>query len=237
MTKLPIIQHPIFNIKVPSLNKEHKFRPFLVKEEKLLLIAKESKSDIDIFTAIKQIVQNCSLDKKLDINKLSIFDLEYLFLKLRGVSIDNNVKITFKDYEDSKIYEFDVNIEEIGVVFPEKIENNIKIGPKSGIIMKYPSASLYGDQEFLNLDRDHLFELIVRCIDKIYDGEEIYEAKEFDKKEIENFLENLSVKVFEQVQKFLLSTPKLEYVIEYKNSLGNDRKIVLNKLSDFFSWR
>lgn len=237
MTKLPIIQHPIFNIKVPSLNKEHKFRPFLVKEEKLLLIAKESKSDIDIFTSIKQIVQNCSLDKKLDINKLSIFDLEYLFLKLRGVSIDNNVKITFKDYEDSKIYEFDVNIEEISVIFPEKVENNIKIGPKSGIIMKYPSASLYSDQEFLNLSRDHLFELIVRCVDKIYDGEEIYEAKEFDKKEVENFLENLSVKVFEQVQKFLLSTPKLEYVIKYKNSLGNDRQIVLNKLSDFFSWR
>lgn len=237
MSKLPIIQHPIFNLKVPSLNKEYKFRPFLVKEEKLLLIAKESKSDADIFTSIKQIVQNCSLDKKLDINKLSIFDLEYVFLKLRGISIDNNVKITFKDYEDLKIYEFDVNIEDISVVFPEKIENNIKIGQNSGIIMKYPSASLYGDKEFLNLNKDHLFELIVRCVDKIYDGEEVYEAKEFDKKEIETFLENLSVKVFEQVQKFLLSTPKLEYVINYKNSLGNDRKIILNKLSDFFSWR
>ena len=237
MTKLPIIQHPIFNIKVPSLNKEHKFRPFLVKEEKLLLIAKESKSDTDIFTTIKQIVQNCSLDKKLDINKLSIFDLEYLFLKLRGVSVDNSVKITFKDYEDSKIYDFEVNIEDIRVIFPEKVENNIKIGPKSGIIMRYPSASLYSDEKFLNLSQDYLFELIIRCVDKIYDGEEIYEVKEFDKKEIENFLENLSVKVFEQVQKFLLSTPKLEYIIEYKNSLGNDRKIVLNKLSDFFSWR
>ena len=237
MTKLPIIQHPIFNIKVPSLNKEHKFRPFLVKEEKLLLIAKESKSDTDIFTTVKQIVQNCSLDKKLDINKLSIFDLEYLFLKLRGVSVDNSVKITFKDYEDSKIYDFEVNIEDIRVIFPEKVENNIKIGPKSGIIMRYPSASLYSDEKFLNLSQDYLFELIIRCVDKIYDGEEIYEVKEFDKKEIENFLENLSVKVFEQVQKFLLSTPKLEYIIEYKNSLGNDRKIVLNKLSDFFSWR
>jgi hypothetical protein len=237
MTKLPVIQHPIFNINVPSLKKEYKFRPFLVKEEKLLLMAKESQSETDIFTVIKQIVQNCSLDPKLDVNKLTIFDLEYIFLRLRSVSVDNIVKINFKDFEDSKVYEFDVNIDEISVKFPKKTENTVKINSKTGIIMKYPSASLYGDQDFLNLEKDHLFELIIRCVDKIYDGEEVYEAKNFSKKDIESFLENLSVKVFEQVQAFLTSTPKLEYVIDYKNSLGNDRKIVLNKLSDFFSLR
>lgn len=237
MTKLPVIQHPIFNINVPSLKKEYKFRPFLVKEEKLLLMAKESQSETDIFTVIKQIVHNCSLDPKLDVNKLTIFDLEYIFLRLRSVSVDNIVKINFKDFEDSKVYEFDVNIDEISVKFPKKTENTVKINSKTGIIMKYPSASLYGDQDFLNLEKDHLFELIIRCVDKIYDGEEVYEAKNFSKKDIESFLENLSVKVFEQVQAFLTSTPKLEYVIDYKNSLGNDRKIVLNKLSDFFSLR
>ena len=237
MTKLPVIQHPIFNINVPSLKKEYKFRPFLVKEEKLLLMAKESQSETDIFTVIKQIVQNCSLDPKLEVNKLTIFDLEYIFLRLRSVSVDNIVKINFKDFEDSKVYEFDVNIDEISVKFPKKTENTVKINSKTCIIMKYPSASLYGDQDFLNLEKDHLFELIIRCVDKIYDGEEVYEAKNFSKKDIESFLENLSVKVFEQVQAFLTSTPKLEYVIDYKNSLGNDRKIVLNKLSDFFSLR
>ena len=237
MTKLPVIQHPIFNINVPSLKKEYKFRPFLVKEEKLLLMAKESQSETDIFTVIKQIVHNCSLDPKLDVNKLTIFDLEYIFLRLRSVSVDNIVKINFKDFEDSKVYEFDVNIDEISIKFPKKTENTVKINSKTGIIMKYPSASLYGDQDFLNLEKDHLFELIIRCVDKIYDGEEVYEAKNFSKKDIESFLENLSVKVFEQVQAFLTSTPKLEYVIDYKNSLGNDRKIVLNKLSDFFSLR
>lgn len=237
MTKLPVIQHPIFNINVPSLKKEYKFRPFLVKEEKLLLMAKESQSETDIFTVIKQIAQNCSLDPKLDVNKLTIFDLEYIFLRLRSISVDNIVKINFKDFEDSKVYEFDVNIDEISVKFPKKTENTVKINSKTGIIMKYPSASLYGDQDFLNLEKNHLFELIIRCVDKIYDGEEVYEAKNFSKKDIESFLENLSVKVFEQVQAFLTSTPKLEYVIDYKNSLGNDRKIVLNKLSDFFSLR
>lgn len=237
MTKLPVIQHPIFNINVPSLKKEYKFRPFLVKEEKLLLMAKESQLETDIFTVIKQIAQNCSLDPKLDVNKLTIFDLEYIFLRLRSISVDNIVKINFKDFEDSKVYEFDVNIDEISVKFPKKTENTVKINSKTGIIMKYPSASLYGDQDFLNLEKNHLFELIIRCVDKIYDGEEVYEAKNFSKKDIESFLENLSVKVFEQVQAFLTSTPKLEYVIDYKNSLGNDRKIVLNKLSDFFSLR
>lgn len=237
MTKLPVVQHPIFNINVPSLKKEYKFRPFLVKEEKLLLMAKESQSETDIFTAIKQIVQNCSLDPKLDVDKLAIFDLEYIFLRLRSISVDNIVKINFKDFEDAKVYEFDVNIDEISVIFPEKTENTVKINSKTGIIMKYPSASLYGDKDFLNLEKDHLFELIVRCVDKIYDGEEVYEAKNFNKKDIESFLENLSVKVFEQVQAFLTSSPKLEYIINYKNSLGNDRKIVLNKLSDFFSLR
>jgi hypothetical protein len=119
MNKLPTIDHPIFSINVPSLKKEYKFRPFLVKEEKILLMAKESKSETDIFVAIKQIVQNCCLDKKLVVDKLSIFDLEYIFLKLRSISIDNIVKITFKDFEDSKIYDFEVDIEEIKVVFSE----------------------------------------------------------------------------------------------------------------------
>jgi hypothetical protein len=237
MSKLPVIQHPIFNIRVPSLKKEYKFRPFLVKEEKLLLMAKESQSETDIFTAIKQIVQNCCLDTKLNVDKFAIFDLEYVFLKLRSISVDNIVKINFKDFEDSKVYEFDVNIEEINVIFPEKANNTIKINEKTGIIMKYPSASLYSDKEFLNLEKDHLFELIIRCVEKIYDGEEVYEAKNFNKKDIEFFLENLNVKVFEQVQSFLTASPKLEYIIDYKNSLGNDRKVVLNKLSDFFSLR
>jgi hypothetical protein len=184
MSKLPVIQHPIFNIRVPSLKKEYKFRPFLVKEEKLLLMAKESQSETDIFTAIKQIVQNCCLDTKLNVDKFAIFDLEYVFLKLRSISVDNIVKINFKDFEDSKVYEFDVNIEEINVIFPEKANNTIKINEKTGIIMKYPSASLYSDKEFLNLEKDHLFELIIRCVEKIYDGEEVYEAKNFNKKDI-----------------------------------------------------
>lgn len=237
MPSLPKIDCPILKIKVPSTKKEYMFRPFLVKEEKILFMAKESKSDSDILTAIKQIVQNCCLDKKFDADTIAIFDLEYLFLKLRAFSVDSVTKISIKDFEDQKTYDFDIDLEKIDVFYPKKAENNIKLSETAGIILKYPSASLYSDQEFLKLEKDQLFELILRCIDKIYDGDEVYETKEFKKEELSEFIENLNVKAFEKVHEFLMSTPKINYVIEYKNSLGNDRKVELNSLNDFFTWR
>lgn len=237
MSSLPKIEYPIINIKVPSTKKEHMFRPFLVKEEKILLMAKESKNNSDIFTAIKQVVQNCCLDSKFKIDELPIFDLEYLFIKLRSFSIDNIIKINYVDEEDKRTYEFDIDLEEIQVEFPKKMENTIKINEKTGLIMKYPSSSLYSDEEFLQLKEDYLFELIIRCIDKVYDKEEVFEASNFSKEELREFLENLNVKIFEKVHQFLINVPKITYKINYKNSLGNEKEIVFNSLNDFFSWR
>jgi hypothetical protein len=234
---LPKIEYPIYNIEIPTLKKNYNFRPFLVKEEKLLLMAKESENASDTLSAIKQVVNNCSIDNKLDINKLSIFDLEYIFIKLRSLSVDNKIKITYKDSEDEKLYDFEVDLNEIKVIYPDKISNVIKIGKTTGITMKYPSASLYDDKEFLELEKDYMFELIIRCIDNVFDGDEIYNISEYKKQEIEEFLENLDIKTFEAVNNFLMSAPKLEYTINYKNSLGNDRSIVLSSLNDFFTWR
>lgn len=237
MTTLPKIDYPILNIKIPSTKKEFMFRPFLVKEEKILLMAKESANDADIFVAIKQIVQNCCLDKKFDVDNLPIFDLEYIFLKLRSFSIDSIIKIAYRDSEDQKIYDFEINLEEIKVVFPKKVNNTIKINENVGIVMKYPSASLYSDEEFLKLEKDQLFELIIRCVDKIYDGEEVFETRDFSKKDISEFLENLNIKVFEKVHDFLMNVPKISHTIKYKNSLGTEKEISFNSLNDFFSWR
>lgn len=237
MSSLPKIDYPILNIKVPSMKKEFMFRPFLVKEEKLLLMAKESGNDSDIFVAIKQVVQNCCLDKKFEVDSIPIFDLEYIFIKLRSFSIDNMVKISYRDEEDKKIYDFEVDLEEIKVETPKKIDNVIKINEKVGLIMKYPSASLYSDSEFLKLEKDHLFELILRCVDKIYDEDEVFEAKDFAKEELSEFLENLNVKVFEKIHQFLLNTPKIKHVIKYKNETGKEKQIVLSSLNDFFTWR
>lgn len=234
---LPKIEHPINKINIPSTKKDHSFRPFLVKEEKLLLMAKESGNDSDIFTSIKQIVNNCALDKNFDIDKLTIFDLEYVFLKIRSFSIDNIVKISYRDNEDNKVYDFEIDLNDVKVEYPKKTSNVIKINDNVGLIMKYPSASLYSDEEFLNLKDNHYFELILRCVDKIYMDEEIYETNDISKKELEEFVENLEVKIFKEVNEFLMNVPKLSYTIKYTNSNGNQKEIYLNSLNDFFTWR
>jgi hypothetical protein len=233
---LPKIEYPIYNINVPSLKKNYTFRPFLVKEEKLLLMAKESDNPSDSLSAIKQVVNNCLLEK-LDINKLSIFDLEFIFLKLRAVSVDNKIKVSYKDSEDNKVYDFEIDLNTIEVKYPENIDNVIKINDKVGMTMKYPSASLYDDKEFLSLEKDYMFELIIRCIDNVFVEDEIYNVKDYKRQELEEFLENLDIKTFESVNEFLMTAPKIEHTIEYKNEMGNDRKIVLSSLNDFFSLR
>ena len=232
---LPKINHPIFKLNIPSTKKDSRFRPFLVREEKILLMAKTVGTESDIILAIKQIVNNCSIDE-LDVDKLTIFDLEYLFLKIRSQSVNNMVDVSYKDFEDEKIYDFKINLEEVTVKYPEKIDNNIKIGKDSGIIMKYPDAALYEDKDFLNSD-DSFYQLIIRCVDKIYDKEEVHDTKNYSLKEIEEYIEDLNVGVFENVRDFLLNQPKLNYTIRYKNSLGNDRTIELNTLTDFFTLR
>jgi len=200
-------------------------------------MAKESGNQADILTAIKQIVNNCSLDKNLDIDKLSIFDLEYAFLKIRAFSIDNIIKVAYKDSEDEQVYDFEVDLNKVEVTFPKKVKNTVKINEKAGLIMKYPSASLYDDKEFFNTRENHYFELILRCIDKVYVEDDIYEVKDVSKEELESFIENLGVGVFKEVNDFLVNSPKITYKIEYTNKNGTKREIILNSLNDFFTWR
>ncbi len=232
---LPKIDQPIYNIEIPSMKKNFPFRPFLVKEEKLILMAKEGKSETEILSAIKQIVNNCCLDPKMDVNKLALFDLEYIFLRLRAFSVDNNVKVSYKDNEDGKVYDFEVNLDDVKMVFPEETTNKIEITDKSGLVMKYPSAALYDDKDFMALEKDYMFELILRCIDSIYYGDEVYSARDYKRKELSEFLENLDIKTFQKVQKFLLTVPHMEYKIKYKNEKDHDREIVLTSLNDFFT--
>ena len=234
---LPKVFYPTFTITIPSTKKVVSFRPFLVKEEKLLLMAKESKSDVDILTSVKQVVNNCCLEKNLNFNNLPIFDLEYIFLKLRMFSVENICKVSYIDTEDDKVYDFDINLEEIKVTFPENENKNIKINDKMGIIMKYPTASLYDDQEYMAINKNYLFETIVRCIDKIYEDDNIYESSDYKISEITEFVENLDNKTFGKINDFLTRTPSIKHEIKYNNSLGNERKIVLSSLNDFFTLR
>ena len=233
---LPKINTPMFDFVIPSTKKKIKIRPMLVKEEKILLIAKESKENGDILNAIKQVVNNCIIDSDIDIDKLPIFDLEYLFIKIRSISVSNITKVSYKDNEDNKVYDFDVDLDKIKVIFPETIEKRIMISDDTGIVLKYPDASLYSDDIFLNNSETEVFEMMaLNCIEKIFAGDEIHVPKDYTKAELMEFLENMDIISFNKFREFTSNLPKMEYTINYKNELGNDRKIVLSSLNDFFT--
>lgn len=234
---LPKISYPTFAIEIPSTKKKFAFRPFLVKEEKILLIAKASEQESDILTAIKQVVNNCCLDEQFDVNKLTLFDLEYVFIKIRSQSVSDVVKVSYRDNEDGQVYDFDVDLNNVKIVFPENIEDVVQIDEHSGIKLKYPEASIYEDKEFLTSGNDAFFQLIIRCLDKIYEGDEIYDCKNYSRKELSEYLESLDVKTFEKVRDFMMNQPQLNYKIIYNNSKGNARTIELTSLTDFFTLR
>ena len=189
---LPKIEHPIFKIKIPSTKKETRFRPFLVKEEKILLIAKASEQESDVLLAIKQIVNNCCLDD-VNIDKLALFDVEYLFLKIRAQSINNIVAVTYRDNEDGMDYDFDIDLNNVVVSFPLNLESNIKLTDSTGVMMKYPDASLYEDKEFLNSGDEVFYQLALRCIDKLYDKDNVYDVKNYTLQELAEYIENMDV--------------------------------------------
>lgn len=235
---LPKISHPMFDVIIPSSKKKIKIRPMLVKEEKILLMAKNGEDETEVLAAVKQVVNNCIINDDIDIDKLALFDIEYLFIKIRAVSVNNISKVAYRDGEDGKVYDFDIDLEKVEVKFPEKSEKNIAISDKSGIIMKYPEAALYSDTEFLKSSPDDMIDnLILHCIDKIYDGDEMFDPKTFKIEEVKEFVEQLDVNTYDKLRQFFADIPRLYYLIEYTNSNGNERKIEMTALTDFFTLR
>ena len=232
---LPKLKQPTYELKIPSTGKMEAFRPFVVREEKILLMAKSSQDPTDIFRSIKQVVNNCAIDDNFDVDKLTIFDMEYLFLRIRGFSVNNIVDVSYRDNEDEKIYNFKIDLNKIEVQFPSGVNKTIKIGKDVGMTMKYPSASIFDDKEYFKTGEDSFYELIIRCVDKIFDGDDVYDPRDYTKEEIEEFLEQVNVNTFQDIVKFMESTPKLYHKIEYKNANGNDRVIELTTLTDFFT--
>ena len=233
---LPKISYPTFEFVVPSTGKKELFRPFLVKEEKILLMSKTSEDPTEIFRSIKQVVNNCAISDKFDVDELAIFDLEYLFLQIRAISINSIAKVAYRDNEDEQVYSFDVDLTKITVEFPENTNKIVKIDEKTGLKMRYPKASLFDDRDFFKSEVEEVFyELILRCIDKIYSGDDVFDPKDYSKEELEQFLDQLDVKVFEKVQEFISNIPKINHVLEYVNQNGNNRVITMTSLNDFFT--
>jgi hypothetical protein len=233
---LPKINYPTYELKIPSTGKKVTFRPFLVREEKILLIAKQSEDSVDIMRAIKQVINNCCVETNFNVNSLTIFDIEYLFLKIRANSVNNIAKVSYRDNEDQKIYNFEIDLNQLEVKFPENIEKNIKVTENSGILMKHPPASIFDDKEFFKTDKDDSFyELVIKCMDKIYEEDEIHDLKDYPKELIEEYLDNLDVKTYQNIVKFMENTPKLYHKVEYTNQNGKQRIIEMTTLTDFFT--
>ena len=233
---LPKIDKPLFDLTVPSTGKSYKFRPFVVREEKILLIAQQSGSEKDIVLAIKQVLQNCIQDDKFDVDTLATFDLEYLFLKLRARSVNNVIDVSYRDIEDDKVYDFSIDLEEVEMLQDNKVSNIIEINDALGIKMKYPSVSILNKAPE-NATPTDLVEYLVRsCIESVFDVETVDPIEEQTVEEVNEFLDSLDINTFNKIRDFFSSIPKMYYKIEYTNSLGNNRVIELTTLSDFFTW-
>lgn len=231
---LPKLSHPTFELEIPSTKQKIRYRPFLVKEEKILLIAQQSNDPKDVVYAVKQVLQNCSLDP-IDVDDLTTFDIEYFFIKLRSKSVNNLVKLKYRDLEDELIYDFEVDLEQLEMTFDPEHEPTIQINDNTILFLKYPKMNMVGDIDKVENETDLVFEILRNCLDKIVQGSETYEIKDSTKEEIDEFILSLDVSTFNKVQNFFNTMPKLKHEIIYTNSLGNERKITLQNLNDFFT--
>ncbi len=233
---LPKIDQPLFEMTIPSTQKKVKFRPFLVKEEKILLVAQQSESDRDIIRAIKQVLNNCIVDG-INVDDLATFDLEYMFLKLRAKSVNNVVKLSYRDNEDDKVYDFEIDLDEIEIKKSEGITNKIQINDEVGIVMQYPSASITEELGEYESEVDLLMFFVKKSIAEIYDSESVYVVKEQSEEELDQFIDSLDVSTFEKIREFFEAMPRLYHALTYTNEMGNERVIELTNLKDFFMWR
>lgn len=231
---LPKIEHPIYQLTLPSTGKQISFRPFLVKEEKILLMAKQGEDEKEIVKALKQIINNCILDPDVNVDTFATFDIEYFFLKLRSKSVNNVVSLSYKDYEDDKIYTVDVDLDTVEIKKDPNHTNKIKINQNIGIVMKYPSVDTFNKISSGKED-EAAFDVIKKCVDSIYDENSVYVAKDFTDQEIDDFIQNLDVASLEKILDFFKTMPKLYYEVKYVNSLNNERVVPLDTLTDFFT--
>jgi hypothetical protein len=231
---LPKITHPAYDFTIPITKKKVKLRPMLIKEEKLLLMARESDTPSDSINAIKQVVNNCIIQPKIDIDALINFELEYLFLKIRSISVSNIVKLAYQDSEDEKTYDFEIDLNEIGFKESEKIDNRVELSEDVSITLKYPSISAYS-QIKEDMTEDEIFTHVLKSsIDGIYEGDKIHDISLASSEEITEFIDSIPFNKYEEIQKYLETEPRIEHKIQYKNSNGTDREIVLSSLNDFF---
>ena len=234
---LPKLDIPIYELVVPSTDEKIKYRPFLIKEEKILLIAMESGANEDIIQAVKQIVSECTFNT-LKLGDMPMFDVEYIFLQIRSKSVGEVSKLKVLCKDDGKTYaNVEVDLTEIEVQVNDDHTNKIELTDEMGVIMKYPTIDSFSTAGISDITAENMLDVIVACIDKIYDkkGEEVYDSKDSTEKELMDFVEQMNTTQFQDVQAFFDSMPKLRHEITVKNpKTKKENKVTLTGLNDFF---
>ena len=234
---LPVLTTPTYELEVPSTDEKIKYRPFLVKEEKVLLIALESGESSQIVQAIKTIVDECTYNK-LPLGKLPMFDIEYIFLQIRSKAVGEVSKLNLLCPDDGKTYvEVQVNLSEIEVEVNETHKNKIELTEDMGMIMTYPTIDSFIDGKFTDITAENMIDVVASCVLQIYEkkGEVVYDAKDSTKQEMVEFIENMNTNQFKDVQDFFDSMPVLKHTVKFKNPKTKvECEMVLKGLNDFF---
>ena len=236
---LPKIATPTYELELPSTQKKIRYRPFLVKEEKVLIIAMESEDQKQITTAIKNVISNCILTRGIKVEQLSTFDIEYLFLNIRGKSVGETVEVLITCPDDGETQvESIIDLDAIKVQVDPEHSRDIKLDENLTMRMKYPSLDEFIKSNF-NFDEgmgvDESFQLIASCVEQIYNEEESWSASDCTKKEMVAFIEELSSKQFKEIERFFETMPKLSHTIKVKNPKTEvESEVVLEGLSSFF---
>ena len=237
---LPKIATPTYELVLPSTDQTIQFRPFLVKEEKLLVLALESEDNKQITTAIKSVLKNCVLTKGIKVEQLPTFDIEFLFLNIRGKSVGEEleVNIVCPDDETTQVT-VDINLDDIQVQKNEEHNKQIKLDENLMMEMKYPSLDQFIKNNFDFNEKnqmDQSFQLIASCIDKIYSEEEVWATADCTKKEVNDFLEQMNSGQFKLIETFFETMPKLSHVIKVTNPKTKvESDVVLEGLASFFA--
>jgi hypothetical protein len=234
---LPKIDTPIFTLKLPSSNgkKNIKFRPFTVKEEKILLMAAQGKGEEEVLDSIKQVINNC-LHTEIDIDNLPTYDIEYIFVNLRAKSVNNVIELTITDDEDEQTYTIPVNIDDIEVVFNEDHKYVIELNDSISIQLKDPNYDMIQKLSSYKEDDEAMMEMVISSIDKVLVGEDdVLLMKDHTRKEQEEFVNSLSSQNMRNIEDFLSTLPKLSHTVEYAREDGTKVEKIVEGMQSFFT--
>ena len=238
---LPKINTPTYELELPSTGKKIKYRPFLVREEKILVIAMESEDMKQITDAVIDILNSCILTRGVKIDQLSTFDIEYLFLNVRSKSVGETVEVNVTCPDDGETrVQMEINVDDIKMVKNKNHKNIIKLDDTLSLKLRYPSMNQFVENNFETSEStseiDRSLDMIITCVDTVFDEEESWSASDCTKKELREFIEQLNSKQFKDIEAFFNTMPKLSHTIKVKNPKTKvESEIVLEGLASFFS--